>query len=70
MSGRRQLAEGLGLAILALFFGALMLYGALAVGAQAQYLRAAVYGLLALIGLYWGLRITLTELIRYRNPER
>ena len=66
-SDRKDLVEGLGLCVLALGFGGLFLYGAIAVALDEKYVRAAVYGVLALGALVWGVRMTLGEWARYRG---
>lgn len=62
-----ELIEGLGLCVLALGFGSLMLYGLIVAVGQSAYIRAAVFAVLALFALYWGIRFTLVELARYRE---
>lgn len=62
-----ELLEGLGLCVLALGFGCAMLYGAVVAVEQSAHVRAAVFTVLALFALYWGVRLTLAELARYRE---
>ncbi len=62
-----ELIEGLGLCVLALGFGCVMLYGVFVAVGQSALLRAAVFAVLALFALYWGTRLTLAELARFRE---
>jgi hypothetical protein len=62
-----ELLEGLGLCVLALGFGCAMLYGVFVAVGQSAPIRAVVFGVLALFALYWGVRLTLAELARYRE---
>ena len=66
---KRELIDGLGQCVLALGFGALFLYGAFAVAADGKLVRAAIYPLLGLGGLAWGVRMTHDELARYREQK-
>jgi hypothetical protein len=68
-SEQRELIDGLGLCLLALGFGALFVYGAFAVAGDGKYVRAAIYGVLGLAGLAWGIRMTRDELARYREQR-
>lgn len=65
-----ELLEGLGLCVLALGFGCVMLYGTFVAVGQSAYVRAAVFAALASFALYWGVRLTLAELARYRERSR
>lgn len=62
-----EFLEGLGLCVLALGFGCVMLYGAFVAVDQSAHVRAAVFTVLGLFALYWGVRLTLAELARYRE---
>ena len=66
---QRELMDGLGLCVLALGFGALFVYGAFAVAGDGELVRAAIYAVLGLGGLAWGVRMTRDELARYREQK-
>lgn len=65
-----ELLEGLGLCVLALGFGCMMLYATWFAVGQAAWIRAAVFAALGLFALYWGGRLTLGELARYRERSK
>lgn len=65
-SHRRELVDGLGLSLLALMFGGLFIYGAIAVALDEKFTRAVIYAALGLGGLFIGLRMALGEVARFR----
>jgi hypothetical protein len=65
-SHRRELVDGLGLSLLALMFGGLFIYGAIAVALDEKFTRAVIYGVLGLGGVFIGLRMALGEVARFR----
>ncbi len=56
----------MGLCVLAAIVGGLLVYGAVVVALDEKYLRAAIYGVLGLLGLAWGIGMGRAEWMRYR----
>jgi uncharacterized membrane protein len=65
-AAKHDLIAGLGLCVLAvLFTGALLTASVVALG-NANYLRAAGFGIPGLVAAYWTVRFTLAQLAGYR----
>jgi hypothetical protein len=63
----KVLVEGIGLSILAFLFSGALLYAGIVAAGDANYLRAAAFGLPGMLGLYWAFRFARAELLRHRG---
>jgi hypothetical protein len=63
----KVLVEGIGLSILAFLFSGAFLYAGLVAAGDANYLRAAGFGVPGAIGLYWAFRFARAEFLRHRG---
>ena len=69
-AARRELFEGLGLAVLALFFTGMLLYAAFVGAQEGEFVRSAVFGVPALVALYWSIRFTRAQFAAYAAATR
>jgi hypothetical protein len=65
-AARKEFVEGLGLSVLALGFTGVLLYAAVVAAGQANYVRAAAFGIPGVIALYWSIRFTRAQFAAYR----
>ena len=69
-AARRELFEGLGLAVLALFFTGMLLYAAFVGAQKGDFGRAAIFGLPGLVALYWSARFARAQFAAYAAASR